>query len=430
MTTTVLDPVEQVSELVLTDGQQSALDMFLSFLCNPEQHVFVVSGYSGCGKSTLVKELLRQLPKFLQTYQLLMPDGVDYMVQLTATTNQAAENFAQITGQEVKTIHSFLGLRVRTDWGTGKTFLSVGRNVEAKEMYLLFIDEASFIDSALLQHIFDLTKNCKIIFIGDPAQLIQHGTLTAPVFAAGFPEARLTEVMRQAKGNPIIDLSTKFRESVETGEFFSFKPDGKHIRHLSGPAFEQEVLDEFTRPDWKFRDSKVLAWTNKRVVAFNKAIRNHAKGDPELQVHDFAVCNSFVQRGKESIKTDALVQITNIREELYRFQDGYTIKGKWFTLDGRAEWFMPDSFEEKTKLIKLAKANDDTYVWVTAENEFIDLRAAYACTVNKSQGSTYGKVFLDLNDIGRCNATNQLFRMLYVGVSRAQHEVILTGDLV
>jgi ATP-dependent exoDNAse (exonuclease V) alpha subunit len=58
------------------------------------------------------------------------------------------------------------------------------------------------------------------------------------------------------------------------------------------------------------------------------------------------------------------------------------------------------------------------------------LRAAYAQTINKSQGSTYDRVFIDLDDLARCSSGDQLARMLYVGFSRARHQVFLTGDLV
>ena len=64
------------------------------------------------------------------------------------------------------------------------------------------------------------------------------------------------------------------------------------------------------------------------------------------------------------------------------------------------------------------------------DNNWIDLRAAYASTINKAQGSTYKTVFIDLDDIKRCNSGDQIARMMYVGVSRASQRVWLTGDLV
>ena len=65
-----------------------------------------------------------------------------------------------------------------------------------------------------------------------------------------------------------------------------------------------------------------------------------------------------------------------------------------------------------------------------AENRWVDLRAAYACTVNKSQGSTFDKVFIDIDDIARCNNGEQIARLMYVAVSRARNTVYLTGDFV
>ena len=40
------------------------------------------------------------------------------------------------------------------------------------------------------------------------------------------------------------------------------------------------------------------------------------------------------------------------------------------------------------------------------------------------------RVFIDLDDMKKCYQTNTLARLLYVGVSRARHQVFLTGDLV
>lgn len=142
----------------------------------------------------------------------------------------AAEAFSQITGLPVATIHSALSLRVQTDYSTNKTrLIPAAKDPEGK---LLFIDEASYIDKELLGYIFKLTKNCKIVFMGDPAQLTPVKSSGTPVFDANFTGAQLSQVVRQAEGNPIVDLSTKFRETVKTGEFFSFKPDGEHIQYM------------------------------------------------------------------------------------------------------------------------------------------------------------------------------------------------------
>jgi len=286
-------------EITLTEDQQNALESFHNFLMDPIETVFVLRGYSGCGKSTLVRTLIDRMPGFNKTARLINPEHKEYEVALTATTNKAAENLGSITGQGAVTIHSFLGLRVSTDYRTNTTTL-VPRTTDQKENYLLFIDEASYVDKQLLSFIFKMTRNCKVVFIGDPAQLTPVKATGTPVFDANFSGAALTTVVRQAEGNPIVDLSTKFRHTVNTGEFFSFTPDGHHVQYLQRDAFNEAIKAEFTRPDWRYQDSKILAWTNKCVINYNHFVRNHVKGDPDFQVDDYAICNSFVTVGRSS----------------------------------------------------------------------------------------------------------------------------------
>lgn len=412
------------AELTLTADQEAALSAFYAFLVDPIESVFVLSGYSGCGKTTLVSTLLDRLPDFMRMVRLVDPSQEDYTVELTATTNKAAENLSHITGQSVATIHSYLGLRVQTDYRTNSTTL-IPRSMEKKQGVLLFVDEASYVDSYLLAYIFRLTHQCKIVFIGDPAQLAPVKSSGTPVFAAGFTGAQLQQVVRQAEGNPIVDLSTKFRHTVNTGEFFSFKPDGHHIKHMTPDEFKLAIQQEFTRPDWRYKDSKILAWTNKCVIGYNQYVRNLAKGDPHFQVDDYAVCNSFLTVGRQSLKTDQMVQITNISEEM----ESHGVKGKQFTLDNTFRVFMPNSLEDKNAAIKKARTNDDVGTVAMMESQWVDLRAAYASTVNKSQGSTFDKVFIDLADLSKCSNANTLARMLYVAVSRARSQVFFVGDL-
>lgn len=413
-----------MTTITLTPGQESALGSFTQFLADPMEQVFVLEGYSGTGKSTLVRFIIEQLPNLLKTVKLLNPHYPEYEVTLTATTNKAAESLSYITGEPVSTIHSCLGLVVQREWETGKQYLSA-KNMEVLEGHLLFIDEASYIDSSLLQWIFKKTKNCKIVFMGDPAQLTPVKSNNTPVFHAGFPTARLTEVVRQAEGNPIIELSTKFRETVQTGQFFSFKPDGKHIIALSDKDFLKEVRKEFCRPNWSYQDSKILAWTNARVVHYNALVRDMVQGTPNLQAGDYAICNSYVHSGGTKIKTDQMVLITSVEPAKC-----YSIEGKLYGVDGKTKLFMPNSLKEKKEALAIARSQGNWSMVEEIENRWIDLRAAYACTVNKSQGSTFDKVFIDLSDIAKCNMGEQIARMMYVAISRARSQVFLVGDFV
>lgn len=419
------DPDAALYGLSLTQGQKAALESLQNFLIDGSSQVFVLGGYSGCGKSTLVQVFMKMLPAYVQAMRLVDPDFTEFDIRLTATTNKAAENLALITGREVTTIHSALGLKVVSDFKTGKTSLEITKKSEYLENCVVFIDEASFVDSPLLGYVFSRTRNCKIVFIGDPAQLAPVGYTEAPVFKAKFPGYELTEVVRQAEGNPIIELSTKFREYVRTGVPFQFTPDGVAVQRVSREDFNTLIEQEFVRPDWKYHDSKILFWTNKSAIAYNNMVRGMVKGDPEFHAGDYAICNSFVTGRGSSIKTDSTVYISEIEPESTHLG----CKGNWVTLDGRARWFHPRSLKERAAALREAKEDNHYNAIQEIENSWVDLRGAYASTINKAQGSTYGKVFIDLNDIKGCRSEDARARMLYVAVSRAKHTVYLTGDL-
>lgn len=407
----------------LTQGQQAAFDAFASFVMDPTKQVMVVEGFSGTGKSTLTRTMVQELPKIMKTARLVHPSLAEREVILTATTNKACEALEGLTDQGVVTVQSFLGLRVQTDYRSGETRL-VPRSNEIKHDALVFIDEASFVDSQLLDLVFKRTKHCKIVFIGDPAQLTPVKAANAPVFAAGFPTVRLTEVVRH--DGPILELATKFRHTVETGEFFSFVPDGQAVVHLSREAFEDEIIKEFNRPDWNYKDSKVLAWTNKTVIAYNQAISDHVSGTPEFCVGDYGICNRFMNFKGGSLKTDQTVCVTHIGPD----STEYGVLGNHIEVDHRWRVFLPKDLTQKKAALKKARDEENYGLVAHIDNNWIDLRPAYACTINKSQGSTFKRVFIDLDDLKKCTHGDQLARLLYVGVSRASTQVVLTGDLV
>jgi hypothetical protein len=409
-------------DIELTVEQSVALDFFCQFLMDPDMPVMRLSGYAGTGKSTLVRILLKRLDGYMKMWELLTSDRPDLEVALTATTNKAAEALHDITGKTVTTIHSFLGLRPVRDAG-GQMKLVPAKRASVKFDYLLFVDEASMIDPELLGLIFQQTKDCKIVFMGDKAQLLPVKHNKAPVFEAPFPEAALTQVVRQAAGSLINALATQFRETVATGIWTPFEPDGQAVIHLDREAFDQAVMTEFNRPDWHYADSKVLSFTNHRAITYNNALRDFIKGSPELQEGDYAICNSYVRVGEHSIKTDAMVKITCIEDPC----EIHAVQGRYVTINEHVRVFAPYNPQDIRRMNDWATKQMNWKVQREVES-WIDLRAAYAQTVNKSQGSTYDKVFIDIDDISTCTSGNTIARLMYVAVSRARHQVYLTGD--
>ena len=452
----------------------------------------VIAGYAGTGKTELLSIAMRATNEASELKNTILKaagkrtrDLPQFL--LTATTNKAAEALQEATDARinlkktffgddnfmvseevytVKTIHSLLGIRPIRD--KVKKITKVTNTNFAPRPAILIIDEASFIDNTLLKTIDEgVSGKHKIIYVGDPAQLSPVKSKSTPVFDQNYKTTYLTEVVRQQADNQIINVSTSFRNTVNGEQFAPFKPDQNKVIYLDAEKFKKNILEEFSRPDYSEKDAKVLAWTNKTVKKYNALVKEHLTGDQELKAGDYAVNNSYFEAGKKSVKTDAVVRIREITNDYQQqilppsFYHIDTLnllpsneKGERssliecrkieFTYKNTAySGLMPiDPIDFKRALKKLNDLNDGGYKryfnkirnlddWIdTFKNLFVDLRPMYACTVNKSQGSTYKKVFIDLDDIGKCNQVDQVHRMLYVSFSRASDQVVLTGDIV
>ena len=404
--------------------QQAAFNSFFDFIADRDAQTFVIEGYAGTGKSTLVKHLLDELPKLVEAWRTIDPSYPDYEISLTSTTHKAVENLKQISSQDACTIHSFLGLRLSTDYKTGATSLYPGKNFSPPIEHIVVVDEAGQMTKEMIEHLFNRTKRCKFLLMGDPAQLVDFKTNTAPVFNAGYPTAKLTDVIRN--GGQILELATACRNWVNTGVAPSITPSGTDIVWMDQDDFNAEIAKEFSRSDWKPSDSSFLAYTNARVIEYNNFIRGVAKGDPDFQVGDDANVNEYYvdKTTGKNFKTDQSVVITAIEPG-----EENGLVGKYYTIDG-TKAFKPDSLKEWRKAISTARANGEYQLANQMQESWIDLRAIYARTVHKAQGSTFKRVFVDLSDLGKCRQVTQLARLAYVAFSRPTDQIVMTGDFV
>ena len=187
---------DHVDLIRLTDDQRNALELIDAAFraCEP---VVCLQGYAGTGKTHCVSRYLI---------------GQNRPIILTAPTNKACHVLRQMASQigsdaECKTIHSVLGLRPQANFKTGLTKLVRKREPEIQNGALLVIDEASMIGSELLAFIeeaIDTAYGVQVLLVGDPAQLPPVGELSSPAFDLDVPTARLTEVIRQDAGHPVL----------------------------------------------------------------------------------------------------------------------------------------------------------------------------------------------------------------------------------
>lgn len=407
----------------LSPDQQAAFDKMVAFVLDTTKTFFVLEGFAGSGKSTLMHYFMDYLPKLESAFKAANSGFQVPEVGLTATTHKAAENLSIITGRDVNTIHSVLGLKLVTDYRTNKSRLEPRHGFHLPSNMLIIVDEASYIDAQLLNFIKTRTNNCKVMFIGDPYQLVPVGLNIAPVFEQGYESVKLQGNHRNQ--SKIQEFSANLRNTIDTGEWFQFKPDGSQMVHLSRDDFNEAVIEEFTRPDWKNKDSRVLTYTNKRSIEYNNYIQSNVKGTHEFEAGDYAKSNKYTASpgGTGFIKNDETVFITYAED-----REVYGVQGKELLIKGNY-YFLPNSFKDARKLEKEAIASKDTAL-LKNMSYWVDLRAHFSETVNKSQGSTYGKVFIDLDDISSVSNGTLMARLLYVAASRAKNQVIFTGDLV
>ena len=410
--------------ITLTQDQENARKDFMAFLSDPDETNFVISGYAGTGKSTLVSTILEDTPKMLKAINLLTQKNNDTEIVCAATTNKACEVFAAMSGYPVKTVHKTLGLTIRTDYKNNtQKIIEIDKSHYIKNA-IIFIDEASYLDAELIAMITKKCSESKIVYIGDPAQLAPIKRTVSPVFNLGFKTAKLTKIMRQAGGNPIIELSAMFREVVNGGDWFQTNLDNNHLVWLERNDFFAKIIQEFSSPNLKGDSAKVLAYTNKTVINYNKSIRAKIKGLADLQIGDYATVNKSVNTTQCKVNTDQEVCITDARDI-----ERLGVHGRQVEIDGYFKAFLPNNLEDKKARLKKAKADNDWYNVRVIEEEWIDLRSVFSCTINKSQGSTYDAVFIDLDDVRKCTSGNLMSRLMYVAVSRARYNVYFTGSL-
>lgn len=406
-----------------TPGQDKGLDTFNSFYLDPNQTVMVLKGYSGTGKTTLVKRFLAELEQLNAMAKLCAPDYIPLEVVLSATTNQAAEAFALAVGHghEVRTVYSVCQLRIVEDYKTREKRLVA--HGDGLDKCLLVIDEASFLDQEALTKVLEQSRNCKIVFIGDPAQIAPVDSDEMPAFEMNACEVELTELVR-FDGGVLQTLMGNLRAAVTEGNWSKFPLVPGVIERMSQEDFNAEAYRLFTQETDK--QVKILAYTNASVTSYNNYLSKRVLGSVEPQEGQRMLVNQAVQNAGSKCSTNEEVTIEEMVAQREYNTDGYMLRFR-----GKGSfYFMPKNRGAKDIAHAAAVEKDDYVAMKNILTTWVDLRPSFAQTINKSQGSTYDIVMIDLNDLcSKCRTLNQMARLLYVGLSRARSRIILTGDL-
>lgn len=340
--------------------------------------VFRLFGYAGTGKSTLARHVA---------------EHVAGEVAFAAFTGKAALVMRSKGCKDARTLHSLIYRA--TDSETEEPTFVLNDDSDAATAKLIVIDECSMVDEELGRDL--LSFGTKVLVLGDPAQLppIKGGGF----FTEGEPDAMLTEVHRQAAGNPIIRLSMTIREGgrLERGVYGGSRVVGR------------DGLD----PSLVTGADQVLVGMNKTRRAYNARLR---------QLRGFS--GDLPQSGEK------LVCLRNNRKKGLLNGALFTVKSAGALRRGKVRMLVvpEDSAEDSDGKIQRVGVipqffdgteGDIPYALRKDSDEF---DYGYALTVHKAQGSQWDDVVLFDESFA---FREHRARWLYTGVTRAAKTLTL-----
>ena len=338
-----------------TAGQRLVTDTFARFITSrDDRSAMILRGSAGTGKTTLAGAIVRTMKNLHQKVVLLAPTG------------RAAKVFSVYSGHPASTIHRRIYRQRKLD-GDGGVFTL---NYNAMQDTLFIVDEASMVTASmgdssmfggvgcllddLIRFVYE-GRNCRLLLIGDKAQLPPVGESESPALVGAVIEScgltvyecDLDEVLRQSNDSGILYNATAIRQMIDRDEltllpkirFRGFAdihivPGNELIESLAS-SYSKVGLDE----------TMVVTRSNKRANIYNIGIRNSVLDhEDELVTGDMLmiVKNNYFYSGLKEERGEC------IKEERgeWREEREYCIK------EERGEWR-----EERKYLCKYGDTN-------------------------------------------------------------------------
>ncbi len=425
-----------------TPDQQEALDLMTEWLftgydtspkfSHPSPY-FLLKGYAGTGKTFCIQELVNA-----GTFK---PSEICF----TAPTNKAVKvlrNYldeASLQDCATKTIYSLLGLSLQAN-GEVKELQKPEEPVDLSRYKVIVVDEASMINRFLMDAIHDAFSDWSVpfIFMGDPAQLPPVGEISSPVWKIenGYT---LTKVLRY--GNSMLDLATAIRNVVDN-PFPSIKiVTNPPVHRVTKPEWLDQI--EANLELFKSDEAKIITWRNVKVDEYNTYIRNLIFGRAEAKAEKWLPTDKIVATSRVTdldknviLQTDETAEVLQVTEgfhPMYHEFDIFNIlalderdrKITLRVLTDTGAFKLSNRLNELSMEAKGGKRYKWREFWELKE-AFAEIRHSYAITSHRSQGSSYRKVFVDLEDLMLNRNKAEAFRSLYVSCTRQREELWIT----
>ncbi len=448
-----------------TTDQEALISHLSAFLQSDNNaSAFLLKGYAGTGKTTIVSSLVNMLHRVNMNPVLLAPTG------------RAAKVLSGYSGMPAHTIHKKIyRLQTGTD---GSMQIILQQNKEKNALFI--VDEASMISwhqanqqTSLfggtnilddLMHFVYSNHSCRLIFVGDTAQLPPVLAAESPALNRPFLEStyslkvyeyELKEVVRQPGDSGILFNATRIREMLsQQKEGFPL------LRHQGFPDMirvqGQEAADE-VESAFLSRDREgalMICRSNKRANLFNRHIRQRILFmEDEINAGDLlmVVKNNYFWLPDNSeagfIANGDILELKRIRrtEQLYgfRFADVTCRFIDYPTMPEVETKILLDTLEAdgpalgqaENKRLFDAVAEDYTDIpnkrnrnvkirnnpWLNA----LQVKYAYAMTCHKAQGGQWDHVFVEMGYLPADKPDHEYLRWLYTAVTRATRKLFL-----
>ncbi|MFO8055276.1 MAG: AAA family ATPase [Bacteroidales bacterium] len=449
-----------------TKDQVRAIYILSRFIFTPRPRpLYVLKGYAGTGKTTIVSTLVNLLP------------GIGQKAVLLAPTGRAAKVLSNYSGQKASTIHKRIYF---TQTGPdGSLHLKLQANKFKNTVFV--VDEASMIhDSSLNANGFsgrslleDLVKyvyndeNCRLILIGDDAQLPPVGTDESPALnvewlkrsfslTAGMGEMK--EVVRQARESGILMNATALRRQQEASipelPFFHLN-DFSDIVCVPGYDLQEALETAFNSSD-SDTEAVMITRSNKRANRFNQEIRNRIlfrenkidAGDRLMVVKnnyfwlDDKTEAGFIANGDmiEVLSLNGYEKLhgfdyanATIRMPDYPGMQAFDVMLMLDTLESES----PSLTQQQQRERYNAFMQDFSYLNTKQEKQKVlkknplfnalQVKFGYALTCHKTQGGQWKYVFVDQGYITEDTIDTSYLRWLYTAITRATEKLFLVN---
>ena len=397
--------------------QDYAFKKLTHWITEGNEPYYFLSGQAGTGKTWLASQIAEHASTELKR-----------IVYITATTNKAAAVLNRMGKEnDACTIYSFLGLVLRNDYKTGKQFIMRGNTTPRIERNaIVIIDEASMVDSTLMEYINQATKQyqLKILFLGDAFQLPPVNSGSMPVTSSSIPVTYLTQIMRSEQRKDLEGTYGSARSMVVDGAGIYLPPDSDNITVVNKIG-SKDYLENLLKED---PHAVILGYTNRAVDSANILARElqnlppmPIKGDT-LVAEDVVIINSerLAYIGQE-------FEVLNSEQTHFTF-DGVSYPAHYIHTTCGLRFLRPDNPHDRRACLKVLSKDRRWPEYFHMKETLADLRFTHASTVHKSQGSTYKNVFVVTSDILVCPDADTRRRLLYVAYTRASNHLHVMID--